>query len=342
MPRLDAPVEPFRLTAADGGDVGLPQLLATGPAVLVMLESEPVPAGRREMLQGLARDLSGSPATLVLVTAGDAPTAQALAVETGARWLADAPGAGFAAFGLVERRIARTRHRGGLFVVDGDGILRFAYTPARDDEWVPLAVVTGRLRRMGVTGGSPAGEAVPAPAPSPAEETIQGGDEIEVLSRLVGESMGMSADGLAELATAARVRDLGMATVPDEIITKIGPLTDEEWAVIRRHPERSAEMLGEHPELEPVRRIVRANHEHLDGSGYPNGLSEPEIPLGSRILLVVEAYVAMTQDRPYRPHLEPHEAVEVLEDQAGSAYDADTVAALVRVLRDAPGVREAA
>jgi peroxiredoxin len=339
MPQLDAPVEGFRLTAADGGAVELSELLSTGPVVLAMLEDDPVPAGRLEMLRVLGRTLSESTASLVLVTSGDAPTAQALAVESAARCLADVPGAVFSAFGLVERRIARTRRRGGVFIIDGAGVLRFSYSAHRDDDWVPLAVVLGRLQRLGV---EPSGDATAAPAPTPPETAIEGGDEIEVLSRHVGESLGMSADELAELATAARVRDLGMATVPDEIITKIGPLTDEEWAVIRRHPERSADMLGEHPELEPVRRIVRANHEHLDGSGYPNGLSAPEIPVGSRILLVVEAYVAMTQDRPYRPHLAPHEAVEVLEEQAGSAYDAETVAALVRVLRELPAVDQAA
>jgi HD-GYP domain-containing protein (c-di-GMP phosphodiesterase class II) len=124
-----------------------------------------------------------------------------------------------------------------------------------------------------------------------------------------------------------------MATVPDEIITKLGPLTDEEWAIVRSHPQRSAEMLGAGAAFDAARAIIRANHEHLDGTGYPNGLAGAEIPTGARILLVVESYAAMTEDRPYRNRLEPNAAIEQLEQRSGTVYDADAVAALARVLR---------
>jgi HD-GYP domain-containing protein (c-di-GMP phosphodiesterase class II) len=153
--------------------------------------------------------------------------------------------------------------------------------------------------------------------------------------------MGMSADELKDLATAAKFRDLGMASVPDEIITKLGPLTDEEWAIVRSHPQRSAEMLGAGAAFDGARAIICANHEHLDGSGYPNGLAAADIPAGSRILLVVESYVAMTEDRPYRNHLAPSAAIEQLEQRSGAVYDAAAVAALARVLRDRPRERAA-
>jgi len=148
--------------------------------------------------------------------------------------------------------------------------------------------------------------------------------------------MALSAEELSHLATAARFRDLGMATVPDEIITKLGPLTDEEWAVVRSHPQRSAEMLGAGAAFDGAREIIRANHEHLDGTGYPNGLAGAEIPTGARILLVVESYVAMTEDRPYRNRLEAHAAIEQLEQRSGTIYDGAAVAALARVLRERP------
>jgi HD-GYP domain-containing protein (c-di-GMP phosphodiesterase class II) len=179
--------------------------------------------------------------------------------------------------------------------------------------------------------------AAPAPAspepPEPQELDDEEVSAIEILAGRVGAEMGMSAEELKDLATAAKFRDLGMATVPDEIITKLGPLTDDEWAIVRSHPQRSAEMLGAGPAFDRARAIIRANHEHLDGTGYPNGLAGAEIPTGSRILLVVESYVAMTEDRPYRNHLGANAAIEHFEQHAGAIYDADAVSALARVLR---------
>src|SRR5438876_3765491 len=107
-----------------------------------------------------------------------------------------------------------------------------------------------------------------------------------------------------------------MSVVPDEIITKEGPLSDDEWAIVRRHPERSAEMLGESPLFAAVREIVRASHEHIDGSGYPNGLAGERIPLGARILLAAESYLAIAFGRSYH---EPQRGTEPLDElPAGS------------------------
>ena len=106
----------------------------------------------------------------------------------------------------------------------------------------------------------------------------------------MGRLLGLSPNELTQLATASRFRDLGMIVVPDEIITKEGPLSDDEWAIIRRHPQRSAEMLGDSPLFANVRAIVRASHEHVDGSGYPLGLERrPDParrphPAGGRVL----------------------------------------------------------
>ena len=242
----------------------------------------------------------------------------------------------FAALGLVERGIGRVRRRGGVFVVDGGGVLRFAYVAQRDHDWVPCTFVLGRLQRLGIAAEGDG--AAPAPtSPELPSSTWSWTTRRTAPSRssraASGAEMGMSAEELKDLATAAKFRDLGMATVPDEIITKLGPLTDDEWAIVRSHPQRSAEMLGAGPAFDRARAIIRANHEHLDGTGYPNGLAGAEIPTGSRILLVVESYVAMTEDRPYRNHLGANAAIEHLEQHAGAIYDADAVSALARVLR---------
>ena len=331
MPRLDAPLEPLRLTAADGSDTVLSELAAARPVVLAMLDAEPVPGDRLEMLREVGRRLRTSGIPVLVVTPAESVTARTLEAEGLGQCLTDPGGQAFAALGLAERRIGRMRRRSGVFVVDAEGMLRFAYVAKGDAHWVPATFILSRLARL---GAAPSGDP-PAPAPTPAPAAPDGG-EGEILALRVGEHLGMSESELADLATAARFRDLGMATVPDEIIAKLGPLTDAESAIVRSHPERSAEMLGTGALFDGARGIIRANHEHPDGSGYPNGLTGEAIPLGARILVVVEAYLAMTEERPYRHRLEPHTAVEDLERRAGTAYDLTAVAALVRVLREAP------
>jgi HD-GYP domain-containing protein (c-di-GMP phosphodiesterase class II) len=135
-----------------------------------------------------------------------------------------------------------------------------------------------------------------------------------------------------------------MSVVPDEIITKMGPLSDEEWAIVREHPQRSAEMLGTSPLFDNVRAIVQGSHEHVDGSGYPNGLRGDEIPLGSRILLAAEAYLAMVFGRRYHDGERPLNPIAELEKGVGSRYDAgvvETLAAAVEHLDLRPDAQAA-
>jgi HD domain len=337
MPRLDAKLESLRLTAAGGASVDLDAVAAGAPVVLALLEAEPEPGPRLDMLRELGRRLRGSGAQLVVVTPSESAMAKTLQAEALALCMTDPAANAFSQLGLVERGIGRVRRRGGVFVVDGGGVLRFAYVAQRDHEWVPCTFVLGRLQRLGIA----ADETREAEAASvlPQAPQLEDGEEdsaVEVLAARVGAEMGLTPEELSDLATAARFRDLGMATVPDEIITKLGPLTDEEWAVVRSHPQRSAEMLGEGAAFDGAREIIRANHEHLDGTGYPQGLAGAEIPTGARILLVVESYVAMTEDRPYRNRLEAHAAIEQLEQRSGTVYDGTAVAALARVLREHP------
>jgi len=96
----------------------------------------------------------------------------------------------------------------------------------------------------------------------------------------------------------------------------------------RLHPERSADMLDPDPAFANVRETVRTSHEHLDGSGYPHGLRADGIPLGARILLAVESYLAMTQERPYGGMLSDNESLERVRLSAGRIYDPEVVAAL--------------
>ena len=102
---------------------------------------------------------------------------------------------------------------------------------------------------------------------------------------------------------------------------KPGPLNDEEWAIIRTHPELGEKILAPIERLAEVRPIVRTCHEHCDGGGYPDGKRGEEIPLESRIILVVDAFHAMTTDRPYRRRLRVEEACRRLNEASGTQFD---------------------
>ena len=320
MPQLDEPLPAFQLTSADGERIAVDDLVVRGPVVLAALEADGDGDPREPMLADLAERLGGS-RRLVVMSPGKSRLARDLAAAGGATWLQDPTGEAFAALGLVHRRIGRSRRLGGLFVIDVDRRLRFAFASAERDAWIPGSFVLSRLDRLGA-----APQAVDPGPVNPAEEPAD--PDLERLVLALGRRLGMGASDLADLATATRVRDVGMSSVPDEIITKDGPLDDAEWAVIRMHPERSAEMLDQGPVYAPVRAIVRASHEHVDGSGYPHGLAAEAIPLGARILLASESYLAMTSSGIYGGMLAAEDALDRLRLDSGRIYDPAVVDAL--------------
>ena len=163
--------------------------------------------------------------------------------------------------------------------------------------------------------------------------TARHSERMAELAREVGRRLGLEAEELQELEVAARLHDLGKIGVPDQILRKPGPLTQQEWDVMRRHPELGAEMLAAIPGLERVAAIVKGHHERFDGGGYPEGLRGEEIPLASRIVSACDAYQAMISNRPYRPALAPVHALRELSDQAGSQFDPGAVEALSETTR---------
>jgi diguanylate cyclase (GGDEF)-like protein len=138
---------------------------------------------------------------------------------------------------------------------------------------------------------------------------------------------------LGLLRLAAMLHDVGKVAVPDEILRKPGPLTEAEYAEIKRHPLIGADLVARVEGLDPIVPWIRHSHEHFDGTGYPSGLCGEEIPLAARILLVADAYDAMTSDRPYRRALSREEALRELEEQAGRQFDPRCVDLLVGHLR---------
>jgi HD-GYP domain-containing protein (c-di-GMP phosphodiesterase class II) len=137
---------------------------------------------------------------------------------------------------------------------------------------------------------------------------------------------------LIVLARAAELHDIGKVAIPDIILDKPGPLTDEEWAFMRQHTIIGERILSSAPALARVAQIVRSSHEHFDGSGYPGGLAGDAIPLSARVILACDAYEAMTSDRPYASALSDGEARAELLRCSGTQFDPHVVETLLGVL----------
>jgi HD-GYP domain-containing protein (c-di-GMP phosphodiesterase class II) len=161
-------------------------------------------------------------------------------------------------------------------------------------------------------------------------------DRVVQLARRIGERLGLRSTELRDLEYAARLHDIGKVGVPDAVLRKNGPLAADEWEVIRGHAAWGAELVGRIPGLEGVARIVRHHHERFDGDGYPDELAGDEIPLASRILTVSDAYVAMTEDRPYRRARPGFEVEQELREGSGTQFDPDVVGTLRDLVALAP------
>jgi putative nucleotidyltransferase with HDIG domain len=168
--------------------------------------------------------------------------------------------------------------------------------------------------------------------------------EVARLSRLVGMELGLSEEEIEWLVHGALLHDLGKLIVADAILEKLGTLTEEEWALIKRHPEVGARMIEPLESLSGAVPMIRYHHERPDGSGYPDGLERDEIPLGACIVAAVDAYDVMLRGRPYRANRyrperygsksSPSEALAELAREAGSQFDLRVVEAMERLFGD--------
>jgi HD-GYP domain-containing protein (c-di-GMP phosphodiesterase class II) len=158
----------------------------------------------------------------------------------------------------------------------------------------------------------------------------------------VGRMLGLRRDELEELDRASQLHDLGKLAVPDEILSKPGPLDEREWAFVRQHTIVGERILRASPALRSVAGIVRATHENWDGSGYPDGVAGEDIPLAARIIRVCNAYVAMTSSRPYREPFAEEAALNELMRCAGSDFDPTVVRVFVAHVRDEHEAEQAA
>jgi hypothetical protein len=130
------------------------------------------------------------------------------------------------------------------------------------------------------------------------------------------------------LEYAFLLHDLGKIGVPDAVLNKAGPLTDEEWALMREHPAIGLRILEGVPHMDVVRAVVYSHHERWDGAGYPEGLKAEQIPLAARVFAAVDAFDAITTDRPYRAAVSLDEALHRLREAAGTQFAPDAVDAI--------------
>ena len=156
-------------------------------------------------------------------------------------------------------------------------------------------------------------------------ETEQHTRRVVLYSMALAKKMGLSDEELIEIRRGALMHDIGKIWVPDAILQKPGPLTDEEWVVMRRHPEEGLRILQGIVFFEGAVDIVGSSHEHYDGSGYPRGLVGDQIPLGARIFAVADALDAITSDRSYRKAQPFKAAYEEILRCRGTQFDPKVV-----------------
>jgi HD-GYP domain-containing protein (c-di-GMP phosphodiesterase class II) len=144
--------------------------------------------------------------------------------------------------------------------------------------------------------------------------------------------LGLGEEEASVVRLASLLHDIGKLVVPVEVLCKPGPLTEEEWVQMRQHPTTALHILSPIDSTSNAVPAILHHHEHFDGSGYPGGLAGDDIPMASRILLVADAFDAMTTDRPYRKAMPIKAAIEELKRHRGSQFDPEVVDAFLKIL----------
>lgn len=168
------------------------------------------------------------------------------------------------------------------------------------------------------------------------------------MAGLVAEEMGLAKPEVKRIEQAAALHDIGKIGIADAVLTKAGPLTDEEWVEMRRHPHLGYELVAGIEALQHAAEIVHSHHERHDGNGYPRGFQGEEITIGARIFSVVDSYDAMTSHRPYRRAGSHQDAIDEIVRNSGTQFDPEAVHAFLKVERagliaphDSPDARDA-
>jgi len=164
-------------------------------------------------------------------------------------------------------------------------------------------------------------------------------ERVATLARRLALAAGVAPRAADTIAQAGLLHDIGKIAIPESVLHKPGALSEEEWAVMRRHPLIGAQIVAPLEFFAEGVVILRHHHERYDGSGYPDGLRGDLIPLGARIVAVADVFDALTSTRPYRGPLSPAEAARRIEEQAGLTLDARLSAICLHLTADAPPQR---
>jgi HD-GYP domain-containing protein (c-di-GMP phosphodiesterase class II) len=163
-------------------------------------------------------------------------------------------------------------------------------------------------------------------------------ERVSDIAVALAQRLGYTSTELEAIEIGALMHDVGKIGIPPSILRKAGPLDNDEWTMMKRHPVIS-ELILDESELSPiVTQIARSSHERMDGQGYPDGLAGEAIPLPARIVLVADAFAALTTDRPYRRARRPKSALEEIVANSGDQFCPKVVAALKQLYAEEPAV----
>ena len=164
------------------------------------------------------------------------------------------------------------------------------------------------------------------------KETEGHSRRVTELTYKLASQMGIGQPELGHICRGAMLHDIGKVAIPDNILLKPGPLNEEEWITMRRHPLIAVELLTSIEHLVPALDIPRSHHERWNGMGYPDHLAGEEIPLAARLFAVVDVYDALTSDRPYRSAWSQTETMKYISDQSGTHFDPHVVPAFIEMM----------
>jgi len=166
------------------------------------------------------------------------------------------------------------------------------------------------------------------------QETEEHSNRIAHLSKKIGKHLNLTEESLNDLQLLAMLHDIGKVGIDDRILNKAGPLNEEEWEIMKKHPEIGYRIAMSTMELESVAEYILHHHERWDGSGYPRGLKGESIPLLSRILAVVDAFDAMTEGRVYRQKKTKEAALEEIKQNAGTQFDPNIAEIFLHIMNN--------
>jgi HD-GYP domain-containing protein (c-di-GMP phosphodiesterase class II) len=153
------------------------------------------------------------------------------------------------------------------------------------------------------------------------KETEEHTRRVTEITLKLGSALGVAETEMVHLRRGSILHDIGKVAIPDQILFKRGPLLEEEWMIMRRHPDIAVELLSPVTYLTPALDIPHWHHEKWDGTGYPDGLAKEHIPFSARLFAFADVYDALTSDRPYRPAWGRQDAIQYIESQSGQHFD---------------------